>query len=81
MKNTIEDDSRKVYMSHFEITIFEFAIQNQTYCLFATTSHIPGHFIGMITCHDHKQDTVVDDLFKTSEGVHIASRAFYNQSK
>ncbi|CAM4833390.1 unnamed protein product, partial [Rotaria magnacalcarata] len=56
-------------------------IQHQKYCLFATTSHIPGHFIGMITCHDHKQDTVVDDLFRTSEGVHIVSRAFYNQSK
>ncbi|CAF3389709.1 unnamed protein product [Rotaria socialis] len=56
-------------------------IQNQKYCLFAMTSHIPGHFIGMITCHDHKQDTVVDDLCKASEGVHIVSRAFYNQSK
>ncbi|CAF4456850.1 unnamed protein product [Rotaria socialis] len=55
-------------------------IQNQKYCLFAMTSHIPGHFIGMITCHDHKQDTVVDDLCKASEGVHIVSRAFYNQS-
>ncbi|CAF3359272.1 unnamed protein product [Rotaria socialis] len=55
-------------------------IQNQKYYLFATTSHIPGHFIGMKMCHDHKQDTVVDDLFKTSEGVHIVSRAFYNQS-
>ncbi|CAM4818507.1 unnamed protein product [Rotaria magnacalcarata] len=53
-------------------------IQNQKYCLFVTINHIPGHSIGMITCHDHKQDTVVDDLFKTSEDVHIVSRVFYN---
>ncbi|CAM4964899.1 unnamed protein product [Rotaria socialis] len=80
--NDVDDSVPELYFYYaIRITIFEFAIQNQKYCLFATTSHIPGHFIGMITCHDHKQDTVVDDLFKTSEGVHIVSRTFYNQSK
>ena len=50
------------------------------YSLFGTTMHKGNHFIGMVVCTEHQQDTIVDDLFKVGEGVHIVSTAFYAKS-
>ncbi|CAF1261107.1 unnamed protein product, partial [Adineta steineri] len=59
----------------------DIVIDGQKYLLFGTTSYKPGHFIGMILCLDHQQETIVDNLFRTTEGVHVVSRAFYIKSE
>ncbi|CAF1390530.1 unnamed protein product [Adineta steineri] len=58
----------------------DIVINGQKYLLFGTTSHKPDHFIGMILCNEYQQETIVDDLFKTTEGVYVVSTAFYIKS-
>ena len=48
--------------------------------LLGTTSHKSRHFIGIVSCNSHKQETIIDDLFNIDEDIHTVSREFYIKS-
>ena len=50
------------------------------YSLLSTTSHKSRHFIAMVSCNSHKQESIIDDLFNIDECIHTVSRAFYIKS-
>jgi len=35
----------------------------------------------MVACNGHNKNTIVDDLFKITGGVHVVSTAFYIKSE